>query len=104
MRPALRRLLPYLLRYQRQFLVGLSCVAVTTGVSLVSPRVLQLAVDDLAAGVTRRKLIVYSAALLGIALAGATFRFLMRRIIIGVSRNIEYDLRNDFFARLQVFP
>jgi ATP-binding cassette, subfamily B, multidrug efflux pump len=104
MRPALRRLLPYLLRYRRQFLVGLACVAVTTGVSLVAPRVLQLAVDGLAQGVTRRKLIVYSGALLGVALTGATFRFLMRRIIIGVSRNIEYDLRNDFFARLQLYP
>jgi len=104
MRPALKRLLPYLLRYRRQFIVGLSCVTVTTGVSLVSPWVLQIAVDGLAAGVTRRKLVVYSATLLGIALTGATFRFLMRRIIIGVSRNIEYDLRNDFFARLQLFP
>ncbi len=37
-------------------------------------------------------------------MTGATFRFLMRRIIIGVSRDIEYDLRNDFFARLQLFP
>ncbi len=104
MRPALRRLLPYLLRYRGQFLVGLACVAITTGVSLLSPRVLQLAVDDLAAGVTRRKLVVYSGALLGIAITGAAFRFLMRRVIIGVSRNIEYDLRNDFFARLQLFP
>jgi ATP-binding cassette, subfamily B, multidrug efflux pump len=104
MRPALRRLLPYLLRYRRQFIVGLSCVAVTTGVSLVAPRVLQLAVDDLTAGVTRGKLLLYAGVLLGIALTGATFRFLMRRIIIGVSRNIEYDLRNDFFARLQLLP
>jgi ATP-binding cassette subfamily B multidrug efflux pump len=104
MRPGLRRLLPYLLRYRRQFLVGLASVAVTTGVSLVSPRVLQFAVDDLYAGVTRRKLIVYAGALLAIAVTGATFRYLMRRVIIGVSRQIEYDLRNDFFARLQLFP
>jgi ATP-binding cassette, subfamily B, multidrug efflux pump len=104
MRPALRRLLPYLLRYRRQFLVGLACVGVTTGVSLLAPWVLQHAVDDLYLGVTRQKLVVYSVALLAIALTGATFRFLMRRIIIGVSRDIEYDLRNAFFARLQLFP
>ena len=101
---ALRRLLPYLLRYRRQFVIGLACVAVTTGVSLLAPWVLKHAVDDLYAGVTRRKLLVYSGALLVIAVIGATFRFLMRRIIIGVSREIEYDLRNDFFARLQLFP
>jgi ATP-binding cassette subfamily B protein len=104
MRPAVRRLLPYLLRYRRQFALGLASVAVTTGVSLVAPWVLRLAVDDLSAGVTRRKLAVYSAALLAVALTSAVFRFLMRRIIIGISRHIEYDLRNDFFARLQLFP
>jgi ATP-binding cassette, subfamily B, multidrug efflux pump len=104
MRAAVRRLLPYLLRYRRKFAIGLASVAVTTGVSLAAPWVLRLAVDDLYAGVTARKLVGYSAALLAIAVTGATFRFLMRRIIIGVSREIEYDLRNDFFARLQLFP
>jgi ATP-binding cassette subfamily B protein len=101
---ALARLLPYLLRYKRGFLLGLGSVAVTTGVSLMAPWVLRLAIDDLHSGVTRGKLVEYSAALLVIALVGATFRYLMRRIIIGVSRQIEYDLRNDFFARLQLFP
>ena len=104
MRAALRRLLPYLLRYRRQFAIGLACVAVTTGVSLVAPWVLRHAVDDLSAGVTHRKLAVYSAALLAIALTSAVFRFLMRRIIIAISRHIEYDVRNDFFARLQLLP
>ncbi len=28
----------------------------------------------------------------------------MRRILIGASRDIEYDLRNDFFAHLQRLP
>ena len=41
------------------------------------------------------------ALLLGVALVGGVFLFLMRRIIIGASRDIEYDIRNDFFARLQ---
>ncbi len=104
MRAALRRLLPYLLRYRRQFAIGLACVAVTTAVSLAAPWVLRHAVDDLATGVTRRKLVVYSAALLAVALTSAVFRFLMRRIIVGISRQIEYDLRNDFFASLQRLP
>jgi ATP-binding cassette, subfamily B, multidrug efflux pump len=104
MLPAVRRLLPYLLRYRGRFATGLASVLVTTAVSLVSPWVLKHAVDDLYAGVTRGKLVFYALALLGIAVVGATFRFLMRRIIIGVSRSIEYDLRNDFFARLQLYP
>jgi ATP-binding cassette, subfamily B, multidrug efflux pump len=101
---ALRRLWPYLLRHGRQFAIGLACVAVTTGVSLAAPWVLRNAVDGLSAGVTSRKLAVYSAALLAVALISAVFRFLMRRIIVAISRHIEYDLRNDFFARLQILP
>jgi ATP-binding cassette, subfamily B, multidrug efflux pump len=66
--------------------------------------VLKHAVDDLAAGVTRGKLAYYALLLLGLAVIGGVFRFLMRRIIIGVSRHIEYDLRNDFFRHLEGFP
>ncbi len=101
---AVRRLLPYLRRYRGRFAVGLACVAMTTGVSLVAPWVLKHAIDDLNRGVSRSKLVYYAVLLFGIAVTGAAFRFLMRRIIIGVSRHIEYDLRNDFFAQLQRFP
>jgi ATP-binding cassette subfamily B protein len=104
MGPAVRRLLPYLLRYRRQFSLGLACVLVTTSIQLLSPWVLKYAIDDLGAGVTRAKLALYAALLLGIAGAGAVFRFFMRRIIIGASRQIEYDIRGDFFARLQQMP
>jgi ATP-binding cassette subfamily B multidrug efflux pump len=86
------RLLPYLLRYKRAFVVGLGCVVVTTAIQLLSPWVLKSAIDDLNAGVTRAKLGLYAATLLGIAIAGGLFRFWMRRILIGASRDIEYDL------------
>jgi ATP-binding cassette, subfamily B, multidrug efflux pump len=104
MRPAFRRLLPFLLKYRRQFLLGLACVIVTTSIQLLSPWVLKYAVDDLTAGVTRRKLALYAGALLGIACIGAVFRYLMRQILIGASRDIEFDLRNAFFARLLQMP
>ncbi|MCA9433591.1 MAG: hypothetical protein KC940_23930, partial [Candidatus Omnitrophica bacterium] len=42
----------------------------------------------------------YFAAILGFALVSGLFRFLQRRIIIGISRKIEYDLRNDLFEHL----
>jgi ATP-binding cassette subfamily B protein len=101
---AYRRLLPFLFPYRRQFLIGLICVVVTTAIQLLSPWVLKHAIDDLNAGVTRGKLGLYAGLLLGIAVVGAIFRFLMRRILIGASRDIEYDVRNAFFARLQQMP
>jgi ATP-binding cassette, subfamily B, multidrug efflux pump len=97
----LRRLLPYVLRYRRLFLIGLVCSVVTTAITLTSPLILRFAVDDLTREVTRAKLLYYAGLLIGIGLAGGLFRFLTRRILIGASRHIEYDLRNDFFAHLE---
>jgi ATP-binding cassette, subfamily B, multidrug efflux pump len=104
MRPAFRRLLPFLLVYRRQFIIGLLCVIVTTTIQLLSPWVLKYAIDDLNAGVTRSKLAFYAGTLLGIACLGGVFRYLMRQILIGASRDIEFDVRNAFFARLQQMP
>jgi ATP-binding cassette subfamily B protein len=104
MAPAFRRLLPYVFRYRRAFALGLACVIVTTAIQLLSPWILKHAIDDLNAGVTRQKLALYSGLLLGVASVSAVFRFLMRRLLIGASRDIEYDVRNDFFARLQQMP
>ncbi len=100
----LRRLLGYLRPYRKDFVKGLLSVVATTAIALAAPWVLQQAIDDLALGVTRQKLAWYGALLFAIGVAGGFFRFLMRRILIGASRHIEYDLRNDFFAQLQRLP
>jgi ATP-binding cassette subfamily B multidrug efflux pump len=99
-----RRLLPFLFRYKQRILSGLACVVITTAIQLLSPWVLKNAIDDLNRGVTRSKLALYAGLLLAIAIVGGTFRFLMRRILIGASRDIEYDVRNAFFARLEQMP
>jgi ATP-binding cassette subfamily B multidrug efflux pump len=104
MGPAFRRLLPYVLRYRRQFFLGLICVVLSSTFQLLGPWVLKFAIDDLARAVTQQKLITYAALILAVACVRALFLFLMRRIIIGASRGIEYDIRNDFFARLQQMP
>ncbi|HEV8208893.1 MAG TPA: ABC transporter ATP-binding protein [Vicinamibacterales bacterium] len=100
----IRRLIPYVLRYHRKFTLGLACVVVTRSVALAGPTVLGLAIDDLTRGVTHAKLAGYGALLLAIGLLGGTFQFLARRILIGASRDIEYDMRNDFFAHLEKLP
>jgi len=104
MGPAFRRLLPFVLRYRREFLLGLVCVVLSSTFQLLAPWVLRFAIDDLTLGVTRQKLITYAALILGVACVRAVFQFLMRRIIIGASREIEYDIRNAFFTRLQQMP
>ncbi len=104
MGPAFRRLLPFVIRYKRQFSIGLVYVLLTTAIQLLPPWVLKYAVDDLAAGVTRGKLATYAGILMVIALAGAVTRYYMRLILIGASRDVEYDIRNAFFARLLQMP
>jgi ATP-binding cassette subfamily B protein len=99
-----RRMLPYFLRHRRTLAFGLGCILATTAIQLLGPWVLKHAVDDLTAGVTRAKLLLYAALLFGLALVGGVFRFLMRKVIIGVSRHMEYDLRSDFFRHLQRLP
>ena len=104
MGPAFRRLLPFVLRYRRQFLLGLVCVVLSSTFQLLAPWVLRYAIDDLTRAVTQQKLVTYAALLLAVACVRAVFQFLMRRIIIGASREIEYDIRNAFFSRLQQMP
>jgi ATP-binding cassette subfamily B protein len=99
-----RRLILYVLRYRRKFILGLLCVVVTRSVALAGPTVLGMAIDDLTRDVTRGKLAGYGALLLAIGLLGGTFQFLARRVLIGASRDIEYDMRNDFFAHLEKLP
>jgi ATP-binding cassette subfamily B multidrug efflux pump len=98
------RLLAYVRRYWTAFTIGCLCIVATTAISLAGPWVLKYAIDDLTkTGVTAGKLRFYGGAMLALAAFGGIFRFLQRRIIIGASRDIEFDLRNDFFARLQLF-
>jgi len=98
---SLRPLLPYLKRYRWGYVVGTLCVFLTQGIWIFFPLVLGKAADDLNAGVSRHKLLLYSGMLLAIAAAKGIFQFLTRWIVIGVSRDMEFDLRNDLFARLE---
>src|SRR5581483_3229513 len=71
------------------------------GIWILFPQVIRRAVDDLHLGVTRQKLLTYALLLLAVAGAKGIFQFLTRWIVIGVSREMEFDLRNDLFAHLE---
>jgi len=98
---SLRPLVLYFKKYRRSYVVGTICVFLTNGVWILFPLVIRRAVDDLHLGVTRQKLGTYALLLLGVAAIKGIFQFLTRWIVIGVSREIEYDLRNDLFRHLE---
>jgi ATP-binding cassette, subfamily B, multidrug efflux pump len=97
----LRPLVPYLKRHRNGLLAGGICVLFNNGVWILFPQVLRRAINDLNTGVTRHKLLTYSLLIIAIALIKGIFQFLTRWVVIGISRDIEFDLRNDLFAHLE---
>jgi ATP-binding cassette subfamily B protein len=98
---SLRPLAPYFRKYRRGYLLGAICVFFHNGIWILFPQVIRRAIDDLHLGVTRHKLLTYALLLLAIAGIKSIFQFLTRWIVIGVSREIEFDLRNDLFQHLE---
>lgn len=100
----LRRMGPYLRRYRRGYLLGLACVAVSTGFSIVTPLLIKSAIDALDKRLTREFILYSAGAIVCFAVLRAAFQFTGRYRLITLSRRIEYDLRNDLYRRLQGFP
>jgi ATP-binding cassette, subfamily B, multidrug efflux pump len=100
-RRPLRRLAPYYRPYLRPTLLGLSLTVVSYAFSTAGPWFLQHAVDDFMRKVPMERIWLLVGGMVGVALAGGFFRFLMRQLLNSVSRWIEYDLRNDLFLKLE---
>jgi len=98
---SLRPLVPYLTRYRSGLLWGGLCVLLNNGIWILFPQVIRRAVDALSQGVTRQKLLTYALLVIAVAVAKGIFQFLTRWIVIGISRDIEFDLRNDLFTHLE---
>ena len=99
---SLRPLYPYIKKYRRGFIVGAVCVLLLNGIAIQSPQVIRVAIDYLEqGGRSTGKLGFYALLMVGIALSKGIFQFLTRWIVIGISRDIEFDLRNDLFQHLE---
>jgi ATP-binding cassette, subfamily B, multidrug efflux pump len=91
----------YMRRYRWGYVWGtLACVA-TNIVSVQFPRVLGMAVDRIQKGANRELIFIFALILVGISLVKGIFLYAQRWILIGISREIEFDLRNDLFRRLE---
>ena len=97
----LNPLKPYLYKYRVQFLWGGLVLFLNNVIWIFFPQVIGRAINDLNKGITQHKIVTYSVALIAIALGKGLFQFLMRWILIGISREIEFDLRNDLFRHLE---
>ncbi|MGO8815974.1 MAG: ABC transporter ATP-binding protein [Terriglobia bacterium] len=95
-----RPLRPYLARYKARYITGFVCLAVGQSVGAIVPLVIKAGIDDLMHSLLLRRLAVVAAVLIGLSLIKAVFQFWTRWILIGISRDVEFDLRNDLFRHL----
>lgn len=100
----LGRLRPYFRPYPRPFFVGVSAILFSVALGLASPLIIGRAVDDFRAQASARALFAYALLLVAVTAAKGVFSFLQRRILVTLSRDIERDLRNDYFAHLERLP
>src|SRR4051812_37390830 len=96
----LRKLLRYFRPYKVSLITGIVCIMVGVVFNVSIPLIVGRALDENWAQVTWRQLIAAALKILGFSALSGIFLFLQRRILIGMSRHIEYDLRNDFYAAL----
>jgi len=99
MRP-LRRLLPYYRPYRRHVLWGLLVVIVSAALGSVPPWLVRSAIDGIKGDAPLSRIAQLAAAIVALALVAGAGHYWMRELLNGLSRRIEYDLRNDLFKHL----
>jgi ATP-binding cassette subfamily B multidrug efflux pump len=97
---SLHTLWPYLWRYRRDGGLGFGALTMKVALHASLPLLTKGAIDALTAGAPLGKLFGFAAALVAVSAVKGLFQYWMRVILIGLSRDIEYDLRNDLFTRL----
>ena len=97
----LRTAAPYYKPYWIPFTVGLLIVLASSAITSVIPWLLRRAIDAIGAGAPMRTIWQLAGLIVLAAIVGGAFRYGMRELMNGVSRWMEYDLRNDLFTHLE---
>src|ERR1051325_6586325 len=96
----LRKFARYFAPYTKSLAVGIICILASVVVGLLVPVFVGRVVDDLRAGPTWGTITRSALLVVGASIVSGVFLFLQRRILIGMSRHVEYDLRRDFYASI----
>jgi len=97
---SLSTLWPYMRRYRKGLSLGIGSLLMKDALAAALPIVLKYGVDSLTRGFVLRIVLQLAGLLIGLSLIKGLFQYWMRVIIIGISRDIEFDLRNDLFGHL----
>ena len=96
----LKKFAQYFRKYKAQLILGIACILASVIAGLLIPRIVGQAVDANWTQVSWSKLTISAGKVLAASLVSGLFLFLQRRILIGMSRNIEYDMRKVFYRHL----
>ena len=97
---SLKTVWPYLWRYRLQGLLGFGALAMKVVLHASLPLLMRAAIDALTGGKGMRPVALFAGAMVAAAALKGLFQYWMRVVLIGLSRDIEYDLRNDIFKHL----
>ncbi len=100
MRESLRTVWPYLRRYRAGLALGMGALVLKDVAGASLPLMIRAAIESMQAHATLRTTLKFALYLIGLSMLKGIFQYWMRVILIGISRDIEYDLRNDLFAHL----
>lgn len=97
-------LFPFLRPYRRQLVLGLLCIAAAVGFGLFMPLLVGRAIDSLREGGSRHVVLRFAAMIVGATAIQGLFNYWQRILLVGLSRDVEFDLRNRFFSHLETQP
>lgn len=92
---------PYFWRYRWRFATGIAFVFLANYFGTRVPLIVGETINSLKGGLDPTLLGWMSGYIVVIAALGGCFRYLMRRVLIDTSRDMEYDFRNDLYRHLQ---
>ena len=96
----LKKFARYFKPYRWHVVMGILFILVSMSFGLLVPYLIGQAIDDLSQDITWEKIVYYPLVILGVNLVSGVFLFWQRRLLINASRDIEYDMRRDFYAAL----
>lgn len=94
----------YFLKYKTKLFLGMIFIFISNLGAIYIPLLLKDSIDSLSKTINYQKILNYSVLILAAAIVSGFFRYLIRQTIIVVSREIEYDMRQDFWQHIQFLP
>jgi ATP-binding cassette, subfamily B, multidrug efflux pump len=91
---------PYLWKYRAAMALGMGSLLVNNGLKAALPLAIRAGIDSLMKGFRLSLVFEFAALIVVISVVRSVFQYWMRVILIGLSRDIEFDLRNDLFSHI----